>query len=198
MSEIYAYFQALKTKELMKTLSGKFLEKQGWKITGDYAGLKKSVTIFAPHTAHIDFFYGKLGFTELGVKFKFLSKKELFFFPMNLIMRKLGSIPVRGVKGQNAIYHVVEMLNNSDELHIVVSPEGWVKRRTKWNKGFFYMAQKAKVPITVAVLDYEKKEMGVKSVIYDTSDFNSVIEQVNMVYSGVKGKNPEQFALHSE
>lgn len=182
----------------MKTIAGKILQAQGWKITGDYGSLKKSVTIFAPHTAHIDYYYGKMGFTELGVHFKFLSKKELFFFPMSLIMRKLGSIPVRGVKGQNAIYHVVEMLNDSDELHIVVSPEGRVKRVTKWNKGFFFMAQKAKVPITVAVLDYAKKEMGVKGVIYDTSDFNTVIKQVNAIYSEVKGKNPEQFALHTE
>jgi 1-acyl-sn-glycerol-3-phosphate acyltransferase len=105
----------------MKTLAGWVLQKQGWKVVGDYGGLKKSVTIFAPHTAHIDYYYGKMGFTELGVKFKFLSKKELFFFPLNLVMRSLGSIPVRGVKGQNAIFQVVEMLNEHDELHIVVS-----------------------------------------------------------------------------
>jgi len=182
----------------MRTLSGRTLQKLGWKITGDYAGLKKSVTIFAPHTAHVDFFYGKLGYTELGVKFKFLSKKELFFFPMNLVMRKLGSIPVRGVKGKNAIFQVTEMLNNADELHIVVSPEGWIKKVTKWNKGFFYMAQKANVPIVVSTLDYAKKEMGVKAIIYDTSDFTTVMNQIKEIYKDVQGKNPDQFAFHSE
>ncbi|MCY1720456.1 1-acyl-sn-glycerol-3-phosphate acyltransferase [Prolixibacteraceae bacterium Z1-6] len=182
----------------MRTLYGRILQTLGWKITGDYAGLKKSVTIFAPHTAHIDFLYGKLGFNELGVKFKFLSKKELFFFPMNLIMRKLGSIPVRGVKGKNAIFQVAEMLNNTDELHIVVSPEGWIKKVTKWNKGFFYMAKKAKVPIVVASLDYSKREMGVEAVIYDTSDFDTVMKQIKEIYKNVQGKNPEQFAFHSD
>ncbi len=181
----------------MRTFAGWILKKQGWKITDDYGELKKSVTIFAPHTAHIDYYYGKLGFTELGVKFKFLSKKELFFFPLNLIMRSLGSIPIRGVKGQNAIYNVVNMLNNSEELHIVVSPEGWIKKMTRWNKGFFHMAQKANVPIAVAILDYEKKEMGVKKIIYDTYDFKTVIAEINAVYKDVKGKNPDQFALHS-
>jgi 1-acyl-sn-glycerol-3-phosphate acyltransferase len=181
----------------MRTISGKILEKLGWKITGDFGGLKKSVTIFAPHTAHIDAIYGKLGFTELGVKFKFLSKKELFFFPMNLVMKKFGSIPVRGVVGKNAIYQVVELLNETDELHIVVSPEGWIKRVTKWNKGFFYMAQKANVPIVVGYLDHEKKEMGVKEIIYDTSDFKTVMNKINLIYKDVKGKCPEQFAPHS-
>ncbi|QGY45126.1 glycerol acyltransferase [Maribellus comscasis] len=172
----------------MKTLSGRILEKCGWRITGDYGDLKKSVTIFAPHTAHIDAIYGKLGFTELGVKFKFLSKKELFFFPMNLVMRKFGSIPVRGVKGKNAIYQVVDLLESSEELHIVVSPEGWIKKMEKWNKGFFYMAQKAQVPIVVAALDYGKKEMGVLGIIYDTSDFTAVMGQIKEFYREVKGK----------
>jgi 1-acyl-sn-glycerol-3-phosphate acyltransferase len=65
---------------LMKTLSGQILNQLGWKITGEFPEIKKSVTIFAPHTAHIDAIYGKLGFSEMGVKFLFLSKKELFFF----------------------------------------------------------------------------------------------------------------------
>jgi 1-acyl-sn-glycerol-3-phosphate acyltransferase len=172
----------------MRTLSGKILMVLGWKITGGYGDLKKSVTIFAPHTAHIDAIYGKLGFTELGVKFKFLSKKELFFFPMNLVMKRFGSIPVRGVQGKNAIYQVVDLLNSSEEMHIVVSPEGWIKRMDKWNKGFFYMAQKANVPIVVAGLDYGKKEMGVFRVIYDTSDFNTVMNQINEIYKMYKAK----------
>jgi 1-acyl-sn-glycerol-3-phosphate acyltransferase len=180
----------------MKTLSGKILKMLGWKITGDFAGLKKSVTIFAPHTAHIDIFYGKLRFTEAGVNFKFLSKKELFFFPMNLVMKKIGSIPVRGVKNKNAIFQVADLLNNADELHVVVSPEGWIKRVTKWNKGFYYMAKKANVPIVAAYIDYSKKEIGVKAIIYDVDDFKSVMQQVNSIYKDVKGKNPDQFALH--
>lgn len=180
----------------MRTLSGRILRLFGWQVTGSFGDLKKSVTVFAPHTAHIDAVFGRLGFNELGTSVVFLSKKEVFFFPMNLIMRKFGSIPVRGVKGVNAIYQVVKLLNESDECHIVVSPEGWVHRRSKWNKGFYHMAQKANVPIVVATLDYQKKEMGVAKVIHDLSDFNSVIREMNEVYKDVQGKNPERFALH--
>jgi len=181
---------------MMQKIAGKVLEKQGWKVVGDYNGLKKSVTVFAPHTAHVDFYYGKLGFTSLGIKFKLLTKKEMFFFPMSYIMRALGAVPVRGVKGQNAIFQIVEMFEKADELHAVISPEGWITRRTKWNKGFLYMAQKAKVPIVVTTLDYEKKEMGVVKVIHDTSDFNAVIAQLSDIYKDVRGKNPGQFSLH--
>lgn len=64
---------------------------------------------------------------------------------------------VRGVKDKNAIFQVVEILNNTDELHIVISPEGWIRKVPKWNKGFYYMAVKAKVPITITSIDYKKK-----------------------------------------
>ena len=181
----------------MKTISGRVLDRLGWKIKGDFPDIKKSIIIFAPHTAHIDALYGKLGITEIGIKYKFLSKKELFFFPMNLVMKKFGSIAVRGVKNQNAIYQVAELLNNSDELHIVMSPEGWIKKVSDWNKGFYYMALKAQVPIIVASLDYQKKEMGIEGVIYDVKDYNSVINQINSLYSGVSGKRPNQFVLQT-
>jgi hypothetical protein len=60
------------------------------------------------------------------------------------------------------------------------------------------MAQKANVPIAIATLEYGKKEMGVKNIIYDTSDFKTVLAEINAVYKDVKGKNPDQFAIHSE
>ncbi len=181
----------------MKTISGKVLKKLGWKIKGDFPDIKKSIIIFAPHTAHIDAFYGKFGITEFGIKYIFLSKKELFFFPMNIVMKKFGSIAVRGVKNKNAIFQVVDLFNNTDELHIVISPEGWIKKVENWNKGFYYMALKVKVPIVVAYLDYKEKEMGIKGVIYDIEDYNSVINQINTMYKGVSGKNPENFILQT-
>jgi 1-acyl-sn-glycerol-3-phosphate acyltransferase len=184
-----------KNIEEMKTQYGNILVQLGWEVVGEFPDVKKSIVIFAPHTAHIDAFYGKLGFKELGIKYMFLSKKELFFFPMNLLMKKFGSMAVRGVKGKNAIYQVTEILNHADELNIVISPEGRISKVKDWNKGFYYMAVKAQVPIVVGYLDYEKKQMGIKGTIYDLSNYDEVILQINEMYKNVKGKNPEDFVL---
>jgi 1-acyl-sn-glycerol-3-phosphate acyltransferase len=183
------------SKTKSRTWAGRILKQMGWKVVGEFPDIKKSIIIFAPHTAHIDALYGKLGVTEVGIKFKFLSKKELFFFPMNLVMKKFGSIPVRGVKGQNAIFKVAEMMKENDELHIIISPEGWIRKVEKWNKGFYHMARKADVPIVVAYLDYAKKEVGIKGAIYDTEDYNSVVQKMNEMYKGVTGKVPENFVV---
>lgn len=183
----------------MKTISGYFLTSiLGWKIRGEFPDIKKGIVIYAPHTSYFDAFYGKLYFNELCIKHQFLSKKELFFFPMNIAMKLFGSMPVRSVKNKNAIYQVKEILNNSSELLIVISPEGTRAKVTHWNKGFYYMAKKAKVPIIVTSLDYRKKEIEIKGVIYNLDDYTTVIKQINIMYKDVTGKAHQNFSLSSE
>jgi len=166
-----------------------------WKISGDFPNVKKSIVIFAPHTSYYDALYGKLYFNEIRVKHTFLSKKELFFFPMNILMKCYGSIPVRGVTGNNAVYQVTRMLEEKESLHIILSPEGTRAKVTKWNKGFYYMAWKAKVPIVVGYLDYQKKEIGVKGIIDNLDDLGIVISQINTMYKDVTAKYPEKYSI---
>jgi 1-acyl-sn-glycerol-3-phosphate acyltransferase len=180
----------------MKTISGFFLTKVlGWKINGEFPNVKKSILLFAPHTSYYESVFGKLYFLEIGIKHTFLSKKELFFFPMSLIMKWYGSIPVHGVKGTNAIFQVAKMLDEAESLHIVLSPEGTMAKVTRWNKGFYYMACKAKVPILAGYLDFKKKEVGIKGVIENLDNINSVMQQINELYKDVTAKYPEKFSL---
>jgi len=114
---------------------------------------------------------------------------------MSVFLKCFGSIPVRGVKGENAIYQVAKMIHKSESLHIIISPEGAFAKVTKWDKGFYYMALKAKVPIIVGYLDYQKKEIGIKGVIDDLENLNTVMLQINTMYKGVEAKYPENFSL---
>jgi len=181
----------------MKTKSGYFLTKiLRWKISSKFPDVRKSVIIFAPHTSYCDAVYGKLGFNEFCINHKFLSKKELFYFPMNIFMKWYGSVPVRGVAGRNAIYEVAKMFEEAESLHIVISPEGAFAKVTKWNMGFYYMALKAKVPIVIGYLDYGKKEIGIKGMIDNLEDINGVMQQINTMYADVTAKYPENFSVN--
>jgi len=180
----------------MTTISGYVLTiVLGWKIRGEFPDIKKSIIIFAPHTSYFDALYGKLFLNEIGIKHTFLSKKELFFFPMNIALKLFGSIPVHGVNNRNIIYQVIEMLDNSNELHIVISPEGTRAKVIHWNKGFFYMASKANVPIIVGYIDYKKKEIGVKGVLENLDNIKTVMQPIGLMYKNVSAKYPEKFSL---
>jgi len=181
----------------MTTISGYILTKiLGWKIRDEFPDIRKSIIIFAPHTSYYDALYGKLFLNEIGISHRFLSKKELFYFPMNIAMKWYGSIPVRGVAGSNAIYQVTKMLDEAQSLHIILSPEGALAKVTSWNKGFYYMAKKSKVPIVVGYLDYQKKEIGIKGVIENLENINTVLYQVNKMYTNITAKHPENFSIH--
>jgi 1-acyl-sn-glycerol-3-phosphate acyltransferase len=178
----------------MKTISRYILVNLlGWRIAGEFPVLKKSVVIFAPHTSYWDGFYGKLYLMQLGVNYKFLSKKEFFKFPLKYFFIIFGSIPVDNTK--EYIDYVAGLFNNSTELHIVLSPEGQLAKTTRWKKGYYYMANRANVPIVVGFIDYKRKEIGIKEVIDDIVSIEVVRRNVAELYSDVSAKYPENFSL---
>ena len=179
----------------MKTLSKIILKIIGWKTTGNFPNLDKSVIIFAPHTSYWDGLYGKLFFMQLNINYKFLSKKEFFRFPLNYFFKAFGSIPV--YENRHMVNNVGSLFEENKKLHIVLSPEGQMAKTDHWKKGFYYMAQRADVAIVLGYLDYKKREAGIKGVIYDTKNINSVMQQISLMYKDVQAKYPKDFALDS-
>lgn len=166
-----------------------------WKVVGHFPNIPKSVTIFAPHTSYLDALFGMLfGFAE-NINFTYMIKKTFFWFPLNIILHKLGAVPVQGVKGHNAIYEGVDLITKSKRAHVLISPEGAMAARPRWNRGFLLMARRAKVPIVLGYLDFGKKELGVKGIIENLDDENEVMSQINAAYKVVTARHPDQFVL---
>ncbi len=178
----------------MKTVS-KFILTAilGWEIKGELPSIKKSVAIFAPHTSYWDGLYGILYLKQLGVNYRFLSKKEFFKFPLKYFFRVLGSIPV--YKNIEYIDKIAGLINSSNELHIVMSPEGQLAKTTRWKRGYFYIAKRANVPIIVGYIDYKKKEIGIKGVIENLASFDMVKKEINELYADITAKHPENFSI---
>ena len=180
----------------MKTLSEIILKIFGWKTTDKYPDLKKSVVVMAPHTSNWDLMLGKLYMNVKGVRGSVLVKKELFFFPLNLIMRAWGTIPVsRNDKKNNAILQVTSFFENNEKFTLVISAEGTRKKVTRWKKGFYYIAKRANVPIVVSYVDYKKKEVGIKGVIWDIGDIKETMIEINNMYKNINAKYPQNFSL---
>ena len=177
----------------MKIVSRIILKILGWKAVGEMPPVSKSVIIFAPHTSYWDGLYGKLFLMQYKMNYKFLSKKEFFIFPLNIFFKMYGSIPVSNTK--EYIDEIVSILEKSDNLHIVLSPEGKRARTDHWKKGFYYIAKKAEVPIVLGFMDYDKKECGIKGVITNTDDMKETITEIGRIYKEVGAKHPENFSL---
>ncbi len=180
----------------MRQLSKNILKTFGWKIMGEFPNLKKSIIIIAPHTSNWDLILGKLYMNVKGVKNSVLVKKELFFFPMSIIMRAIGTVPVdRKNRKNNVVAQATTYFKQNKEFHLVIAPEGTRRKVMRWKKGFFYIAQKAQVPIVVSYIDYNKKEVGIKKVLNDTSDMINTMKEINNIYKNVNAKYPDNFTL---
>jgi len=125
------------------------------------------------------------------VKPKILIKKELFFPPMGWVLRALGGIPVDRKKNNNITDLAVRIFEERDELFMIFTPEGTRSYNPNWKKGFYYIAQKAKVPIYIAYVDYSTKTGGFHSLFQPTGDVDKDIDYIKSVMGKFKGKFPE-------
>jgi len=170
------------------------LRLMGWKISSVIpAGTKKCVIAVAPHTSYWDFVIGRLAYWVMGIKAKFLIKKEAFRFPFKRLLIHIGGLPVDRGRSTKMIDQVVEQFTKSDSLFIVITPEGTRKPVKHWKKGFYYIASHAKVPIALGYLDYKKKEGGVGKVIFPNGNIESQMKEIREFYNGMTPKHPERF-----
>jgi 1-acyl-sn-glycerol-3-phosphate acyltransferase len=161
-------------------------------------GVKKAVVIVAPHTSYWDFVIGRLTFFASGTRMRVLIKKESFVFPLGILLKSVGAIPVDRGKKNNMVGQVVQLFNEAASLCVVITPEGTRKLVRHWKKGFYMIAVEAKVPIALAFIDYGNKTGGIGPLVYPSGDFEKDMEFINNFYRDKTGKFPGQFNLTAE
>jgi 1-acyl-sn-glycerol-3-phosphate acyltransferase len=124
-----------------------------------------------------------------------LMKKEWFFFPIKYLLTALGGIPVNRKKKTALSDQMVEVFASNAHFQLAVAPEGTRKKNAHWKTGFYYIAVNAGVPITLAYIDYEKKEAGISSNYYPTGNTKRDIEEIKQFYKDVQGRHPKKFAI---
>ncbi len=171
-----------------------FLDLFGWKILPlDKSRPKKTVICLAPHTSNLDFFIGKLYHWAIAQPSGFLMKKEWFKFPLKYILNGMGGIPIDRSKKGETVKRIAESLEQYDEIHIAITPEGTRKYTKEWHKGFYYIAQQANLPIELAVIDYKKKEVGILEVFYPTGDVEDDLKYIKSKYHSAQAKFPKKY-----
>lgn len=159
---------------------------------------RKCVLLFAPHTSYSDFVIGRMSLSAMGVKTVFLIKKEAFFFPLGIILRKLGGIPVDRVNVRKFPVFAADFIRKQDEIAFLLSPEGTRKLNPNWKKGFYFIAQEAQVPIALGYLDYKSRRGGIGPIFYPTGDYEKDIVTIKAYYYGMRGYNKGQFDLEDK
>jgi 1-acyl-sn-glycerol-3-phosphate acyltransferase len=164
----------------------------GWKVDpAPPEGIQKCVIAVGPHTSNWDFILGRLAFYQYGVKGRYLMKKELFWGPLGWFLKAIGGIPVDRSKKNNLTDTAVRYFEQNESMYMVFSPEGTRSYNPDWKKGFYYVAEKAKVPIYVAYIDFATQTGGFHSLIWPSGDADADIQRIKDILKHYKGKYPE-------
>lgn len=166
----------------------------GWKITGTIPEDRKFVVIVAPHTSNWDYVVGQLYYLSAGIKAKILIKKELFYFPLGILLRALGGIPVDRRRKTDIVEQLISKFKESDSFILTITPEGTRKRVSEWKTGFHRIGTGANVPVVLGFFDYEKKMVGTGDYFYLSGDLESDMKRIKMFYRTIHPKYPEKFS----
>lgn len=167
----------------------------GWKTNVTVPNYDKCVVCAAPHTSNWDLIIGKLYYGAIGRKTSFMMKKEWFFFPLGLIFKAVGGIPVDRKHKTSLVDQMHEKFADSKFFHLAITPEGTRKANPNWKKGFYYIASKAQVPIVLVGINYPTKTITCTKAIMPTGDIEKDMREIKLYYKDFKGKNPENFSI---
>ena len=165
----------------------------GWKIIGNTPNITKYIVISAPHTSNWDFLIGRCFAYIRGIKPKYLIKSELYIWPLSILIRWNGGVPVYRKTAKDMVNQVVDRLNKTDEMILGIAPEGTRAKVEKWKTGFYYIAQEAKIPIVLLYMDYTKKEIGYFDVFWPSENLQNDLNIIQNFYQEVQGKYPEKY-----
>jgi 1-acyl-sn-glycerol-3-phosphate acyltransferase len=150
------------------------------------------ILVAAPHTSNWDFVTMLAVTAQEGVSVKYLGKKSLFKKPFGWFMRGLGGIPV----DRSAPFGVVEMLvakvEAGERFYLVITPEGTRSKGTHWKSGFYRIALKAKLPITLAYVDRTTMTAGFGPTFMPSGDISADMGRVREFYADKAGHTPSK------
>ena len=186
---------------LKQQLALKILRWTGWKIAGEpediqrWHDTEKCILISAPHTSISDYLLGYVTLAALGKKGSFMINKKFFVFPLNLILKAHGGIPVKA-GDKDFLPKITQAFEKTDRMFLTITPEGTRKRVTRWKRGFYQLTQATNATLLIGALDYSKKHIIFGPDFTITNDFNADMKEIGKFYKDVQGKFPEKFSLH--
>ncbi len=167
----------------------------GWKTVITVPFYEKCVICAAPHTSNWDLLIGKLFYGSLGRRASFLMKKEWFFFPLNLVFKAMGGIPVNRSKKNSLVDQMARRFASCSRFNLAITPEATRKANPEWKKGFYYIALQAQVPIMLFGIDYPSKTITCTKAIMPSGDIEKDMREIKRYFMQFTGRHPEYFSV---
>ena len=177
---------------MLQAVARAILRAGGWEMVGELPAEKRAVVIAAPHTSNWDGFWALVYKVAMRLDIHFFAKESLFWFPLNVLLRALGGIPLDRKRAASAVDQAVEKFRNNESFYFGLAPEGTRSRTDHWKSGFYRIAEAADVPIILGFLDYGRRRIGIGPTLRPSGDWRKDLEFCQDFYRDIRGRHPDK------
>ena len=176
---------------------GKLLRRMGWESIGGPMKEKKAIVLGVPHTSVWDFLVSYLFYTQFGKVAHIMIKKEFFFWPLGPILRACGAVPVDRDSAASMVRSLIHEMDQAEEFHLAIAPEGTRKAVKRWKTGFHLIARETGATVYVGYYDWGRKRISVGEPIELTDDPKADMQRIYDIYRpmGIQGLHKAGFIV---
>lgn len=161
----------------------------GWKILGQ-TPQGKSILIGAPHTSNWDFPLMLAVMISQGADVRWMGKDALFRPPFRHLMMWLGGIPIDRSQANNTVDQMVAAIERSEEITLLITPEGTRSKVHEWKTGFYHIAHRARIPIVLGFIDTRTKTCGFGPRYTPSGNIEADLTEIRAYYADKRGIRP--------
>ncbi|WP_316667667.1 1-acyl-sn-glycerol-3-phosphate acyltransferase [uncultured Propionibacterium sp.] len=167
----------------------------GWRLSpyrlvGREPPSQPGVFLGAPHTSNWDFiaFLGVAWHFQMPMKV--LIKNSWVDGPVGPLIRAMGGIGVDRSRPGGLVDDLVRQAAQGDRFQLVIAPKGMRAPRPYWRSGFYRIALGSGLPVTLAGIDSERKEVEIGPTLTMTGDARADMDEIRAFYSRFAGLVP--------
>lgn len=167
------------------------LRRCGWTVEFRWPPVSKCVVIFYPHTSNWDFVWGVLAYLSLGWPVRWCGKDTWFRWPLGILGRALGGIPVNRRERTGFVDQLKREYERAEELYIAITPEGTRSRTDHWKSGFYHLALATNTLVGLGFIDRPSKRIGIDTYIALCGREEEDLARFRAYYSDKRGVHPQ-------
>ena len=176
---------------------GWLLKKMGWESVGGPMKEPKAIVLGVPHTTVWDFLVCYLFYSQFGKVAHIMVKKSFFFWPLGPILKACGAVPTDLSSPATTVKSLIEVMEDVDEFHLALAPEGSRSIVKRWKSGYHLMAKETGATVYLGYYDWGRKRISVGEHCEITDDAKAAKTRMSDHYRplGLQGYHKDQFAV---
>ncbi|MGN1215025.1 MAG: 1-acyl-sn-glycerol-3-phosphate acyltransferase [Candidatus Cryptobacteroides sp.] len=174
---------------------GWLLKKMGWTSDSGPIPEDKGIILGVPHTSFMDFIVSYLFYAQFDIPAYVMIKKEMFFWPLGPILKKLGGVPVDRSNATAMTKSLIDKMETVKQFHLAIAPEGTRKATRKWKTGYHLIAKAVGCPVYMGYFDWKTRHISVGKKVELTDNAREDTDRIQALYEEMhlEGRHPEGY-----